>query len=517
MINRKDYKNDTPQIILILLLSLSMTTCSDLEFEELPFPIAQRNELVNNGTPDVFRIEYSFLGKLDGIVDKDDVSEYGHIWSDDSNPEPTLNNNIGLSKRSDLGDPFDSFTTNILKENQLCPNTTYYYRSYGIIDQEVHYSVVESFTTGGLPLESTYCFVPNDSTKAALTRNFKVKVQLSGYPMDMNASKVGLYWGTKENPRQNQEFVEEDRLANSITETSFEITIGPPSGGYHFQAFIENCEQEFFGNTAELEIHLPWEKTRESLPTDLPRQDAIAFAFGGKGYLGTGRLPTQTFNDFWAFDPDNFEWTKLSNNFGGSQRHSAIGFAFDDHAVFGTGLAVGSEWTADLWEFRPDNIQSIMDLNFMGAREGAVAFSLMRGNGEWNGIVGSGKSGNPDGSSIFYNDFWCLKIENGNYVCTQIAELSIEEAREGAVGFAIDSTAYVGTGKDVNGQRRSDFWKLTPGANTWVPAPAFGGGDREGAVSFTIDKKAYVGLGSPEPSFWEYDSEERGMVLYGQF
>lgn len=63
-------------------------------------------------------------------------------------------------------------------------------------------------------------------------------------------------------------------------------------------------------------------------------------------------------------------------------------------------------------------------------------------------------------------------------------------ARSSAVGFAIGTKGYVGTGTD--GSRRKDFWEWDQGTNTWTQKADFGGTARTGAAGFSIGNFGYI-------------------------
>jgi hypothetical protein len=71
-----------------------------------------------------------------------DVTEYGLVYAT-TNPPTTADNKI--AKGSRIGDFYDTY------ENIFQPETTYYYRSYGINEVGTGYGETYSFTTQGLP------------------------------------------------------------------------------------------------------------------------------------------------------------------------------------------------------------------------------------------------------------------------------------------------------------------------------------------------------------------------------
>jgi len=82
--------------------------------------------------------------------------------------------------------------------------------------------------------------------------------------------------------------------------------------------------------------------------------------------------------------------------------------------------------------------------------------------------------------------------------------------RNESVSFVIGTDAYVGTGRDINGNSFSDFYKYNSLTNTWSSISNFPT-NRISAVSFSIDGKGYVGTGlinfdTPlESDLWEYN------------
>jgi prepilin-type N-terminal cleavage/methylation domain-containing protein len=69
-----------------------------------------------------------------------------------------------------------------------------------------------------------------------------------------------------------------------------------------------------------------------------PRQNAVGFSIGNRGYIGTGDssvLNSESeydcvyFDDFWEYDPNSNSWTQKANFPGGKTQH-AVGFSIGD-------------------------------------------------------------------------------------------------------------------------------------------------------------------------------------------
>jgi len=78
-----------------------------------------------------------------------------------------------------------------------------------------------------------------------------------------------------------------------------------------------------------------------------------------------------------------------------------------------------------------------------------------------------------------------------------------------AVGFVLSDKFYFGTGYDLNGAVRDDFWMYDPSTNAWTQKADFGGASRAGGIGFALSSYGYIGLGYNGSTylkdFWRYD------------
>jgi hypothetical protein len=78
-----------------------------------------------------------------------------------------------------------------------------------------------------------------------------------------------------------------------------------------------------------------------------------------------------------------------------------------------------------------------------------------------------------------------------------------------AVGFVLSDKFYLGTGYDLNGAVKDDFWVFDPSTNAWTQKADFGGASRNGAIGFAVSGYGYIGLGyngvTYLADFWRYD------------
>lgn len=239
------------------------------------------------------------------------------------------------------------------------------------------------------------------------------------------------------------------------------------------------------------------------------RRGAVGFSIGNKGYLGTGftgvvgifNLAVLT-NDFWEYDPSNNSWTQKAN-VGGLPRDGAVGFSIGNRGYVGTGRARVSdivyENAKDFWEYDPVINTWTKKADFGGAaRQGAVGFNIDK-----KGYIGTGNVGN------LANDFW--EYDRDTDTWKEKAGFG-GTPRSAAVGFSIDGKGYIGTGND--GGLKNDFWEYDPVGNSWVQKANFGGPAIDRGAGFSIGGKGYIGGGFAGftntintiiPEFWEFN------------
>ena len=222
------------------------------------------------------------------------------------------------------------------------------------------------------------------------------------------------------------------------------------------------------------------------------RWKAVGFDIGGKGYIGTGSDSSAYKKDFWEYDTASNAWTQKTN-FGGLARYDAVGFSIGSKGYIGTGwYSLG--FLKDFWEYDTASNAWTQKTNFGGtARAEAVGFAI-----GGRGYIGTGL----DGSSK--KDFW--EYDTTSNAWTQKADLS-GSVRRSAVGFVIGGKGYIGTGFYGNVVVKKDFWEYDRASNSWTQIADLTGAKRLRAVGFSIGRSGYVGTGVDGPykkDFWEY-------------
>ncbi len=135
------------------------------------------------------------------------------------------------------------------------------------------------------------------------------------------------------------------------------------------------------------------------------------------------------------------------------------------------------------------------------ARNSAASFQI-----ESTVYVGTGFD--EDGDRL--RDFWAYDAEAGFWEQlgrTDAAAVFPGTARNGAVAFSVNGKGYVGLGYDDN-DYKADFYQYDPVARSWKKLADFPGGARRNAVAFTIGNRAFVGTGYNGnflQDFWVYN------------
>lgn len=229
---------------------------------------------------------------------------------------------------------------------------------------------------------------------------------------------------------------------------------------------------------------------------------AAAFSIGSKGYIGTGARgmgDDAHVRDFLEYDPVTDRWTRKAD-FGGVGRSGAVGFPIGDKGYIGlgfTGSVVGNPYLSDLWEYDPASDTWTQKADFPGGKTvGAVGFSI--GN---KGYVGTGAS-----RGGWQKDFW--EYDPATDTWTQKADYGGDPIVS-AVGFAINGKGYIGVGSDSGSSFYIGFWEYDPTIDTWTQVADFPGIARSGAVAFAIGDHGYLGIGAhfyptAFKDFWQF-------------
>lgn len=202
---------------------------------------------------------------------------------------------------------------------------------------------------------------------------------------------------------------------------------------------------------------------RASLP-DSSRACGIGFSIGNYGYVGlgihNGHVNYPCLDDFWQFDPSTNSWTQKAN-FPGKARICPATFVIGHYAYVVTGQINDSSppgYTFECWRYDANNDTWTQKVNFPGtSRAYAVGFAIGS-----KGYVGTGSQYDFN----FRKDFWVYDTATNAW--TQIADLPPPTARFSASGFAVNGKGYICFGYDSDRGPQNDMWEYDTGTNLWI-------------------------------------------------
>ena len=197
-----------------------------------------------------------------------------------------------------------------------------------------------------------------------------------------------------------------------------------------------------------------------------PREHAVGFGIGNKGYAGMGLKFINPGNrplarDFYMYDPLDAsngldkngdplgKWTKIKNFPGPLTGH----YIFDATSEKGY---VGTNMSSGLYEFDP------------------TGGNVLRKN---DGTEIKDALGNP-----VYEGKWDSKRPFPSGSVTQVG------------GFVLNEKFYVGLGR--KGYLREQMWAFNPGNNKWNQVATYPGSVRLNATGFSLKNKGYLGFGN---------------------
>jgi len=136
------------------------------------------------------------------------------------------------------------------------------------------------------------------------------------------------------------------------------------------------------------------------------RTKAVCFKIGNNVYVSCGMDNDGNYkNDLWRCNQitgDYLFWTKRES-FPGTPRVDAVGFALGENGYIGTGLDVDSV-RSDFWRYNPFINKWDQRAYYGGeARYEAVGAGIKINDNDYRGYIGTGWGGN---SSSYFNDFW---------------------------------------------------------------------------------------------------------------
>ncbi len=219
---------------------------------------------------------------------------------------------------------------------------------------------------------------------------------------------------------------------------------------------------------------------------------AVTFSIGNKAYFGTGNNGVDYLDDFYEYDATTNTWL-TKTNFPGGPREEAVGFSIGNKGYIGTGqiFIVGpnnsfTQTYNDFYEYDPVTDAWTQKASIPGL-ERAYAVGTGFGN---KGYVGLGGNDDQSGSfTDFYEydpitDSWTSKTSMPGIGMAESGILSTSSALY--IFGGINFPNFTGT---------SSCRKYDPNTNTWTSIPLFGGGVIIAPVVVNVNGKGYVGTG----------------------
>ena len=231
-----------------------------------------------------------------------------------------------------------------------------------------------------------------------------------------------------------------------------------------------------------------------------PRSSCTGFVLNGEGFV-VGGLGVSSFKrKMYSYDVDQNDWDTEESlggpNGDGLERGGAISFTIKGKAYVGLGQGNTVSYFSDLWEYNPTSKAWTQKADFIGSpRRQAVGFAI-----DSFGYVGTGQDQNG-----YTKDFY--KYDAGSNTWSQLNDFN-GTARKGAVGFAEGGQGYIATGDD--GVYTHDFWMYHPLIDSWEQKPDFPGSPRSGAVGWGIFPSIFIACGydntfNYKKDVWEYN------------
>lgn len=222
------------------------------------------------------------------------------------------------------------------------------------------------------------------------------------------------------------------------------------------------------------------------------RQLASGFAIDGVGYMGLGSDGNDDLNDFYKFEPSKpagQQWTKIAD-FPGRARHGATAFAIGKYGYVGLGSTKTENKFSDFYRYDPATDKwDAVPAPFKYKK--AFAFSFVIGDKAYVGGGFANSANLPEDFYSFDGKDW-VPLPDLNRT---VDGTTLDARKYNAATFVIGNQGYVVSGRSGTSITNS-VWKFDPSNNTWtdkhqaLPVDA-----REKAVGFAIDGKGYVTTG----------------------
>jgi|GEM_PF-765294 len=236
------------------------------------------------------------------------------------------------------------------------------------------------------------------------------------------------------------------------------------------------------------------------------RGGAAAFSIGTKSYFMCGcNYAGQFFDDVWEYDSSIDTWTQ-KGDFPGGKREELVAFTIGGKGYVGMGYEeiVGPNSTisntyADFWEYDPAFDSWTQKTLLPGQPRGWAIGASIGGKG----YVGLGSNSSQN---LSYSDFYEFDPANNTWTLKASYGLTLGDA----MSFIIGQEMYVCGGIDFsNYSGSSTLKKYNPATDTWTSLQAMAAGVTMGAIGITCNNRGFVGTGynaalNEKDDWWEF-------------
>ncbi|MBL7858505.1 MAG: galactose oxidase [Cyclobacteriaceae bacterium] len=271
---------------------------------------------------------------------------------------------------------------------------------------------------------------------------------------------------------------------------------------------------EYLSDFYVYDVELGFWSSLKNFPGTL-RERAVTFSINGKGYIGLGYnrdLDKVELRDFWEYNPETDEWSRIAD-FGGTARYNAVGFAIGSLGYVGTGYD-GKNYNSDFWQFDPQENSWTEIISFPGEKiESGFAFVI-----GGNAYIGAGRN-----NGSYSTNFWEFTPGIDGAVATWTKRTPSSDKsyyddfkgamyRYNAVAVTSGMKAFIVGGVASSGAVSREVYEFDAATFAWTDRTAFEGSSRSLAVGFGLSNRIFVGTGlngsSRYDDVWEFKPEE---------
>ncbi len=227
------------------------------------------------------------------------------------------------------------------------------------------------------------------------------------------------------------------------------------------------------------------------------RKNAVGFAIGTDGFVGTGNNDNIYMNDFWKYDTKTGTWTQIAD-FPGAARYGSYSFALNSKGYVGGGKNDDGYFN-DYYVYNPATASWTTTVTTVGKKR-AYASTFVIGNTAYL-FGGVNSSGNPTDMSAFDGTTWTSKRAIANEKDDSFDDNYTTIARSLGSTFVVNGKGYLSCGMTTSSSLKNT-WEYDPTNDLWTERTAFERSTvRTGAIGATINGKGAILTGLSGSSY----------------